>query len=72
MDTVHLWRLLVILCIAVTGIFYVFLYRPLTIPMPLPHPSEIPSFETYYEHFVDTMVQPENQEAVRSMQEYRL
>lgn len=72
MNTVHLWRLLVILTIAVTGIFYIFLYKPTTIPFPYPSPESMPSFETYYEHFLDTMVAPENKEAVRSMNEYRI
>ncbi len=72
MDTKHLWRLLVVLIIAITGIVYVVVYRKVQVPMPLPDPSSMKSFEEHYENFIKSDVKPANREAVRSMHQYRV
>lgn len=68
MDYQHLFRLLIVLFIGVTGLFYFLVYRH----DELPTPSQVGTFQEHFATLLQQHVEPQYHSTIESMNEYKI
>jgi hypothetical protein len=69
MDTKELFRLFIILLVAITAYVYYALY--MKVPL-LPTPDSLGSFEEHYQNYIKNYSDPKYHSTVQSMGEFKL